>query len=167
MRCGGTALQLAGLSLTAIGIIQTRAVFNLLSPVSIVRNWFAARPKLRTNTVLEVPTGRLSMRAGDVHLRTGPGADRPIDEKVAWLIEQLDQLDRRMALRLREVADNAAAQVAQEQNARSAENAELRRRLMLSATGGLNLSAVGLIWLVLGTVLAGFAPELAAALIQH
>jgi hypothetical protein len=162
MRWAGTALQLAGLVLTAVGILQTRALFHLPSPAAILRGWFAERPKWRTEARLEASTVGLTMRGFAPHLSKSPGADRPIDERIAWLVAQLDKLEQQIGVSLRQVTDAAAAQVSEERNARIAEDAEINKRLKLSATGGLNLSAVGLIWLVLGTVLAGFAPELAA-----
>ena len=142
--------------------IQTREVFHLPSPLSILRGWFADRPKWRTDTRMELAPGKITLRGGDLHARVRPGADRTVDEKIAWLFDQLDRLEQSVSVRLREVADVAAGHLAEERGARIAEDAALSQRLRLSATGGLNLSAVGLVWLVLGTVLAGFAPELAA-----
>lgn len=110
---------------------------------------------------MELGAGKITTRGGDLHARVRPGADSTVDEKFAWLFDRLDQLEQSVSARLREVADVAAGHLAEERGARIAEDAALGQRLKLSATGGLNLSAVGLVWLVLGTVLAGFAPELA------
>ena len=164
MRWAGTALQLAGLLLTVIGIIQTRNVFHLPSLLSILRGWFADRPKWRTDTRMELGPGVMTMRGGDLLAQVRPGADSTVDEKIALLFEQLGRLEQIVSVGLREVADVAAGQLAEERGARIAEDAALGQRLKLSVTGGLNLSAVGLIWLVVGTVFAGFAPELAATL---
>jgi hypothetical protein len=53
---------------------------------------------------------------------------------------------------------------AEEKQARESVDAQLATRLELTATGGLRLSGVGLVWLIVGTILVGFSGELASHL---
>lgn len=169
-RCAGTALQVFGLGTTVLGIQQTRKLFGHRSIFTRVKGWFERWPK--RDVTVHLGAGAMVVTGGSAILSVGRAAAPPgasIEQRVQRLEEWLpllEQRDNAIEQQLNDEKANRAQTDEEERKARAAADARLGERLELSATGGLRLSAVGLIWLMSGTVLAGFAPEI-AALIQH
>ena len=95
----------------------------------------------------------------------GPPPGLDIKERLRRLEARMPLLDQRLDAIERQLSDERASrtrQVSDEARARETGDAQMGDRLELTATGGLRLSAIGLSWLVFGTILAGFAPEIAA-----
>lgn len=88
----------------------------------------------------------------------------PNDQLIQLLEMRLDAANRLIDDTARRVAkeaqERAVADTQEGENRRLADE-ELRAKLKNVAAGGLNLSLVGAWWLVIGTVAAGFSPELA------
>ncbi|MBS0366725.1 MAG: hypothetical protein JSR67_12970 [Proteobacteria bacterium] len=90
-----------------------------------------------------------------------PGSGAPPEEAIRLLVAWIEGIEKRMA--------EADSRLTTESLTRQREGATLtdqinraEKRLKLSATGGLSLSAVGIFWLVIGTVLTTFSVEIAS-----
>ena len=66
-----------------------------------------------------------------------------------------------MATELDEQARDHSHAIEKERQTRAAEHMRLWDRLEATETGGLSLSAVGVLWLWIGVILSTVAPELA------
>ena len=166
-RWAGTMLQLLGLVTTAIGIQQTRKQFGHPSIFTKLGGWYARRP--RRDTGLITATGVMSSTGRATLTAVGSTAAPPVSS-IEELLKRLEQwlplielranaLDQRLV----DEANTRKQSDEEEGNLREAADEQLRSRLEMSATGGLRLSTVGLAWLVLGTILAGISPEIAAS----
>jgi hypothetical protein len=165
VRWVGMGLQLAGIGTVAWGVRQTRLLFNRPSIAQQAKAWLARRPK-RRDVHLVTGTGGLRM-GGSAALgfaRAVPGPDTPIEQRVRLLEADVTRLYEQQAdavRRLNAEADARALQIADEGRARETEDAALRSRLDASATGGLTISLVGLVWLMLGTFCTSGSIEIA------
>jgi hypothetical protein len=110
--------------------------------------------------VIKADTGRYTYTGFPPNLIVKPGPNTPLEERVrllqGWievLTEQLDEAAKRLNQEIHERTQGSATLAAQV--------AEQAKRLELSATGGLVLSAIGVFWLFIGTLMATFSQELA------
>ena len=166
-RWTGTVLQLFGFVTTAIGIQQTRKQFGRPGIFENAVKWYARRPKRATI----VPISGIGIAASGGSAALGVGhVSAPPDASVEQRLQRLENLlllieqqANAIDQRLREEISNRTQKDTEERAARETSDANLRDRLELTATGGLRLSVVGLTWLVFGTILAGFAPDIAGA----
>jgi hypothetical protein len=165
-RWAGTVLQLFGFVTTAIGIVQTRRQFGHRGIFESLIAWYGRRPK--RSITIETGSGAFNIKGGSPIMAVGVGAAAPessVEQRVARLEECVRLIERRANQIDQRASEEIAAREqgdADERHAREAADANLGTRLELSATGGLQLSALGLFWLMLGTGLAGFPPEIAA-----
>jgi hypothetical protein len=95
------------------------------------------------------------------------GPDAPIEKRLSAIEANLKGLDERLNQvqhRLHYETHSISSALHEERTAREEEDLKTRRKLELSQTGGLSISAVGLIWLFLGLILSTASPEIARLL---
>ena len=165
-RWAGTALLLCGLVTTAVGIQQTRKQFGHPSIFAKVATWYGRRPK--RNTTIHMGAGAMGVSGGSAILAVGRAAAPPgssveqrlqaLEEWVPLIVQRSDAIERRLI----DESTNRAQSDADERTARRAADDLIGYRLEASATGGLRLSAVGLTWLIFGTLFSGIPPEIAS-----
>jgi len=82
-----------------------------------------------------------------------------LEENVAYLNERIDAA----LSELDEAGQRLSAALAQETSQRAADDANIASRLEDLGVGGLALSGVGAIWLLVGTIMAAIPVEIATA----
>lgn len=168
LRWTGMIFQLLGLATVAIGIGQMRRLFNHPSVWSQIKAWITRWP-VRGNRTIELSGQATSTSGGhtDLQLRAGPGAT--LEQRVHVLETRMTAAEQReehlSKEQARQAQDHRRALDA-ERSARESADEEHRKRLEVSATGGLLLSGIGLVWLIIGTILASASPEIAGSHIE-
>lgn len=175
MRCGATerdvrivamALQLLGVVQVAVGVRQTRKLFNHPGIADWTRAWWGRRPK---------GSVRIGVLAGDIHMggfnATGTMSAQFDRSKTASLEDRVGRLERESEILIERVTETneEIARVKDDHHkklegeARVREEADAANRKLVESTqtGGLALSAAGAVWLAVGIILGSFPAEIA------
>lgn len=164
-RLVGTSLQLGGVLTVVWGILKTRADFNQAKVHSLLRRWLRQFPPLRptkttasAHSILPVPTA-----GGYAYSTHGSAPDQTLEGKLAHLEGVVKRLEIAQARTYGAVLD---AQKSAQKNLDAATRHftkqvnSVARKVETTATGGIHVSALGVILLFAGTVFSGTAPEL-------
>jgi hypothetical protein len=175
----GGMYQLGGLGAVAAGLANLQGKFNLPSVSSRLANeareafeplrrLLPGRWGTRRRVVMKAGSGTISLPALAAVLTVGQKALSPeatIQEKTAWLVREAERLNTELKLtnqRLSEEASQYRAGLDEERQNRREDIEELRDRVADLAIGGIHTEQLGFLFLLLGVVLATWAPELAA-----
>lgn len=166
IRITGLVLQLCGISTVVWGLRQTRKLFGRAGFFEHLVEWLKRFPKYKPRPVsfegnISLPTIQLTGRA---HLWQGAGPEAPIEKRLAVVEENLLALDQRLVQvdkRLDDEARKITSELHEERVLREKEDDETKRKIELSQTGGLSISVMGLVWLLLGVVLSTASTEIA------
>lgn len=163
-RLGGMALQLGGVLTVAWGILRTRADFGQLAVRSQFKRWVKMFPLLHPPTI--TASGHIPLPGfvskGYVYSTHGPATSQTIEGR----IEHLEGIVRKL-----EVAQGKThiAVLQAEQKAQEALDVRARqfsgqidavtKKIEVTATSGIHVSAVGVVLLFVGTIFGGAALE--------
>jgi hypothetical protein len=159
-------LQLLGIATVIVGIEQTRRLFNHPSLLSVAAAWFKQFPPFKRNIVLggaALTAGQASMK-GRGYVTSNPPPNPSIEDRVASLERNVGHLNRRIDDAFLEIdrAESAhTATLEKEKQERVAEDTKIASKLEMSGTGGLHISAMGALWLVMGVTLGTGSVEIA------
>jgi len=167
IRVVGMILQLMGFVTIIIGISGTRKLFGLPTFTSSLLHWLRAFPKRHLPPVSAsavIDLGPVTMTGhATVHARF---SEKPTLELRVQVLEQvvasLREASGHLKDQLQGVQQTAGDAVSKERLNREAEDASIRARLMLSQTGGLNLSFMGVVWLLVGVIMTSVPYEIEA-----
>ena len=163
-RYPGLCLQIAGIATVALGIRATRRSFGQPTFRERVRAWIGRRPAWTQPTI----TANLvaTSRAAGITARGSLSAvaqDDSIEGRIDAVRRDLDALDHRVTQARQqtetELQKQADALIAAEQRREKADR-KLEAQLESTATGGLDLSFVGAVWLLFGAVMSTVPQEL-------
>ncbi len=167
IRVGGLVLQLLGIGTVAFGIHVTRKLFGQPGVFSAFALWIRRFPRWR---VKRVNGGETIAGVGGITL-SGSGVigtvASSLEERVASLERRVGEVEGSVGEVRREVADRDAAHaaaLADERVAREEEDAVIRGRLEAASTGGLTVSAVGAMWLLVGVTMSTVPAEISRLL---
>jgi hypothetical protein len=173
LRYAGTILQVFGLFLVAIGISELRKDFGLPPLGDTVRKWgrlakaIFVKPAPITVELSGVSASADMGGSAGMRFKLAPGT--PLHKRVTLLEQQIEgleaALDKAHNNLLREISNiRQATDVGL--RARADEIANLATKLQRVTVGGIHLELMGLIWLFVGTILAGFPNELGELLLR-
>lgn len=166
-RYTGLALEVGGIGTVAYGLFEMRQLFNRPSFRKSFKAWWERlkwvfRPP--PPTVLE-PKGSVSGTSmGSARVTIGWNDEWSLEKKVEWLKERHDDLSSDLKKRisdLRETDRNLGKRISEERRERSDEASDIKKKLEGLAVGGLNLEAIGLVWILVGLISATLSVELA------
>lgn len=166
VRFSGGLLELAGVCTIALGLRDTRKLFERPSFRDAVRDWFGTIPRWRSQHHVQVGSGVLTLRPGSVQgygTVTSP-AESTVEQRIAALESEVKNLSGRIQATREEFDSKITEQknaLAAEQRERKEHVAGTRRLIDEAVAGGLVVEATGLIWLVIGLVLATTSAEIA------
>lgn len=172
LRYAGTMLQVFGLGTVAAGIHQLRKNFGRPPVGEVLRGWVRHAKAIFVKPEPVSASGSGSVRVtgsafGRVSTKLSVGA--PLHERITLLERQIETLWSALDHAERALqADITSTREASESGLRerAAEIATTDAKLQDLAVGGVRLEITGLIWLFVGTILAG-VPNEVAALIQR
>lgn len=167
-RIAGGLFQLFGVGVVAWGIHETRVLFGRPSILTRSRQWFGRIPPFprQTNVIMGGANLTLESVFGSGHLSVwnNAGPDDPAEKRITALEKNQNEL-RTQIDRLRSDNDKQFREQTEkfetEVTIRDKEIAELRTKLEVTETGGLHLSAYGVVWIFIGVIMSTLSPELA------
>jgi hypothetical protein len=165
IRSDGLVLQLLGIGTVAHGIHETRKFFGRPGILSLLRDWLSRFPRWRRQVIVGTGTGSLGLASlhARAHVWTPMDPLAPVDAQVKALIQNVERLNQSL-IQVQQEMDAALGRVTaalgEERTTRSKDVAELQKRLEIAETGGLHITFVGVIWLVVGVVLTTLSPEI-------
>ncbi|HWT19429.1 MAG TPA: hypothetical protein VN280_10975 [Variovorax sp.] len=168
-RLAGMSLQLGGVLTVVWGILKTRADFGQSTVRSQFKMWAKMFPPLHPPTI--TATANIALPGltveGYGYSTHGPAADQTIEGRLGHLEDIVKKVE--IAQGRTHIAVLQAEKKAQQ--ALDAQSLQLTgridavaRKIEITATGGVHVSAVGAVLLFVGTVLGSAAPELSQLL---
>lgn len=166
VRITGMLLQILGIGTVAWGIRETRALFGRPTLMAQFRAWLHRFPVYGGRVVsasanITVPGASLHARGYvSTAARSNVSVEERIDaleKNVKLITERIDETQSEMDQRFRSHADL----LKQEEHARAREDQAIGEKLEATETGGLQISAMGALWLFVGVTLSTAAPEIA------
>ena len=166
IRLSGLVLQLLGVGTVAWGISETRALFGRPSLFAVAKNWLCRFPPFHSRVV----SGTVNITlGGDTMSGRGYGMDNAgpnatpearievLEKNILRVNERIDQTQREMDAEFR----NTGAALKREEQARAAEDQAIHHKLEISETGGIHVTAMGVLWLLVGITLSTASSEIA------
>lgn len=164
-RIAGTVLQLLGVLTVVWGILKTRTEFKQTKVRDLFAGWLKRFPPLHPPKV--TVSGHIVLPGlvgeGYGHCTHGPSPDQTLEGRLTYLegvVKNLSSAQGRTYIAVLQAEKKAqkALDAAAQQFAEQVEG--VARKIEATATGGIHVSAVGVILLFVGTVCGGLAPEL-------
>lgn len=154
----GAALQCVGVISVVVGILMTRSQFGLPSLQGAVLNWFrgfpAVFPKTQYVSMDAVLGSATAHGMGTVRQGLKPGATT--DEKIAYLLSEVERQHADISSFKKDTwrqHESLRGLIEAEEAKRTSEIRDVRKLLTAHATGGLDLSFCGAIFLLVGVML--------------
>lgn len=168
VRYAGTMLQIFGLATVAIGLNEIRKCFGQPSLLERFTAWFrqlATAFRRPTPISVNVHEDAMAITGSDVRLEVNPGADAPLDRRVALLEENLKRLRNEVDAKEKKIMGELSTLtgvIDEERRSRETEARRISSQLEEFAVGGLHLEIIGLVWLFLGVLGTSIPDEIAA-----
>jgi hypothetical protein len=167
VRWTGLVLQLLGIATVIVGIEQTRRLFNHPSFLSVAAAWLKQFPPLKRNIVIGgVAAGEINLDGMKArgYATSNPPPNASVDDRLASLERNVRHLNKRIDDAFQEIDKTESAHtkaLEKEKQERRAEDSKIASKLEISGTGGLHVSAIGAIWLIIGVILGTGSVEIA------
>lgn len=159
IRLTGLVLQIFGLFTVAWGIAETRALYGHKPFYKLFAEWALRFPPLGRPVRLKGGSASISatvsIGSGWGTIGAEPGAT--LEQRVEALEKNLPLIHKRISgveSSLGAKVQNVADKLSQEERARRAEDEVIAKRLESTATGGVHISAIGVVWLFFGVTLS-------------
>jgi hypothetical protein len=169
IRASGLALQLFGVLTVAVGLNKTRRMFGRPKSVTKARVWLSRFPPWRRDLGISADAGIYGVSGSAITGRLwatgGPGF--PIAARVDALEKNVQELNKRLDItenKLDSQAREDADALRREKQARTERDDALQAKLEAAETGGLYISLMGAICLLVGLVLTSVPKEIAQLL---
>lgn len=169
IRLTGLALQILGIATVIWGISETRAFFGQPSFAAKAKSWFSRFPLIRRNTIITADPA-LYVFAGEkirVQQIHNCGSNPSNEERISSLEKNIKLIHQRITDTEKEMDEEdlklSNALKNEERKRRSADDS-LLKKLEVTGTGGVHISAIGASWLFVGVILSTAAPEIATLL---
>jgi len=162
----GLLLQLLGLYTVLRGISATRTLFALPTFTASALTWLRSFPRRHPPPVTISGVGAIGSASafGRASVRAALGPNPTLEDRVHVLEQNLASIDK-YTVALQQQVDEAKyitkEALTKERLLRQTEVHSLSRKLELTETGGLDISLVGLVWLMVGLVMSTASYELA------
>ncbi len=167
VRIGGLAFQIFGIASVAAGIAKTRRDFGHAPIWRRLREYFKRFPpplKEAPPAITGIFGGANARMTATATLTVRPRDGATVDERIQFLEQQIDTLQNRLRdadVAIRSGLKKAEDDLAQEARVRKDGDNNLHGKLESTATGGLQISAAGVIWLLVGAVMSTASQEIA------
>ena len=167
IRYCGLALQLLGVGTVLALLTDKTVMFGRLGPLEYLRERFAARPRFRPRSHTISLSGVASATAtGSARLSTWRGSvsSATVEERLSALEGNTETLRQDLqwnAQQAQQASEKLQTELRAERLTRQSSVTAVEQRLEKLGAGGLHIEAAGLLWLILGTVLATIPLELA------
>ena len=167
IRYCGLVLQLLGIATVVALLRDKRRTFKRQSLLEQFQQWLSARPRFRPKGhIISVSGIGSSSAVGTATLSVWRRAvaSAPLEERLSAIeanVETLKQDLESTSRRLQMSFDRLATELTEERRTRESTDTAIRDQVEKFAAEGLHVEAAGLLWLILGIVLATVPGELA------
>lgn len=158
VRACGAMLQCVGVLGVIWGVLKTREQFGLPSASAAILGWMSRFPALFLKPIAGNMSATLSgisgSATGSLEPKLNPNAS--LEEKVQFLLSAVEVLKQGSVAMRSEIRSNHAefkGALNEETRQRSNQTDDVRRLLTSHATGGLNLTLCGALFLLVGVLL--------------
>jgi hypothetical protein len=165
IRLTGLALQLLGILTVAWGIFKTWQFFELGDPLVPVKEWLKRFPLRKRTSIAAV--GAAVERGDAAFMRGYSLASAPegasVEERMASLEKNISLIHERITSTQNDLDSNIRAlrdEVKGTNEALVREAHSLKDRVASLGTGSLHISAIGAVWLFVGSILGTASQEL-------
>jgi len=164
-RLSGLILQALGITTVGWGILKTRGFFGLPSVGQTIVRWFRSFPSIRARHIQGSGSAAQARATGSAtgYVLSNAGPDPTVERRVQVLEDNLRRTISRLDAHQVETDRRFASVSGEIKSSRETINQAVRdvtRRLDLSQTGGLYISAIGALWILMGVILATASVEL-------
>jgi hypothetical protein len=164
-------LQVLGIGTVIWGIELTRRLFNRPTLLTLAAKWLKQFPQYKRKVVLAAGTGEFAMVGGKAraYVTNNPPPNATVDQRVASLEANVGHINRRIDGVFNELdglESSHKSAIEKERQERNAEDQKIAAKVEMSGTGGLHISAIGALWLLVGVTLSTAAPEIAHWLLR-
>lgn len=170
IRWTGMVFQLLGIGTIMEGIREARSPFQGSATPSRFKSWFDRFPFRSRKAYTPPPPEdweRPMPPTARPLARHEPRTDASVPERISALEQSLSSIEGeliRTQSNLDEHASRSLAALENERHARRIDDDDLRATLEQASTGGMQLSSVGTVWLLIGVVMASTSFELSQLL---
>ena len=165
IRLTAMALEWLGIGTVAYGIRETRQLFGRPGLLRLLRDWISRFPRWKRQVILGAGSGSISLSgSGRGYVWTPMDPNAPVESQLKALAQNVERLNERIVHLQNEIDQELRKQseaLHQEQATRAKGDEELHLRLESAETGGLHITFMGLLWLLLGVFLATLSSEIA------
>lgn len=163
-RITGLILQILGIGTVAYGIRDTRKMFGHPSFLSLLRDWFMRFPKfggqIRSFAANIKATSMTSNARGHVWINP---IDASNEERIKALEANLEAVNLRLCQTQNQI-DQCDREIKRsfkkEYDIRTKANRQILQKLEAAETGGIYISAMGVLWLFVGVIMSSIPTEL-------
>ncbi|AEB85043.1 hypothetical protein [Alicycliphilus denitrificans] len=164
-RLTGMLLQLGGVLTVVWGILKTRADFGQPTVRSQFQRWIKEFPSYHPRVIEASMNGMFPSMVGEAYGYSthGPSADQTVEGRLKHLEKIIKELEEAQGkTHIAVLQAEKKAQKALDVQARQFAGllADVSKKIETTATGGVHISAVGVVLLFVGTIFGGAAPEL-------
>ncbi|MEN5206762.1 hypothetical protein ABE493_01375 [Stenotrophomonas terrae] len=169
IRLSGLAMQVLGIATVIYGLHSTRRHFGHRSPMESFGQWVRRCPLVRRRAYLEPEGVTISCAVVGMRLTTHhvPKATQDVSEKMAHLESGILLLQDRIGGAESQIDTHASefdGRIKAEASARTAGDDASLKALEESSTGGIHISAMGTVLLLVGVVLSTAGIEISGFL---
>lgn len=169
-RLTGMLLQLFGVLIAVVGILKTRADFGQPTVRSQFRAWYKTFPPFRPRTLSASVNATLPGPSVEAYAHTthGPSADRSVDGRLGHLesiVKKLEEAQGKTHIAVLQAQKKAQQALDAQARQLVGRIDGVSKKIEATATGGVHLSAFGVVLLFFGTIFGGAAPELSNLLL--
>ncbi|MGK2942356.1 MAG: hypothetical protein ACSLFJ_11860 [Immundisolibacter sp.] len=171
VRAVGMTLEVLGLFVAGWGLVKTRRDFEKPSLRALIKNWWGARPRTRSN-IHHATAGAIAGGSSSVSGVGGTAisADASIEQQLTALIAKLERLCRDFGELKRNqeaLSEKMRTWIAHQSEAHASLATELNTKLERTVADGLLVALVGLVWVLLGSILSTMSSEISCLLLTH
>lgn len=168
-RIAGLVLQLLGIATVVWEIRQTRTLFGRPSILGLAYNWLIQFPRYRPKVI----SGTATVHGGGVGLRargggwSNAGSGATVEKRIDTLEKNVERLRKQLGETEQELRKQIKAQASalnEEKETRAKEDKAIRDVLEDTETGGLRVSLMGVIWVLVGIIMSTIPSELSQLL---
>ena len=169
VRYCGMTLELLGVFTVVHGLREKRRLFKRPSLFDHLKDWLGRRPRwgAKNQVIIAASAGHLSISgSARTSIWRGTAPDATLEARFAALeanVETLRSEQAELAKQLQAEAQTRNTALEAERRSRDSVVNALRSQLDTFGAGGLPLETAGLVWLILGVVLATASTEIAWA----
>ncbi|MBZ9559086.1 MULTISPECIES: hypothetical protein [unclassified Modicisalibacter] len=166
IRLAGLGLQLLGIVAAALGIRDTRRMFNKPSFLQLLRSWATSWPRFKPK--VQYASGSATLTSSGYASATVWQSAPPyatLEQRIDALEANLKSVEGRLRSSESAISKNKrtfTSKLQQETQERGTQFTELHRKMEATSTDGLRLATAGVFWLAVGLVLSTASPELLA-----